>query len=99
VLQLVAIKALQAHGLPLAEVQRRLYGRSNSELEILLNTVTVGTPRPAPAPAVRWVELVIEPGVKLMVEENWSPGRSPAALEDRIRAALAALSGDGGTKS
>ena len=99
VLQLVAIKALQARGMPLADVQRNLYGRSNPELETLLNTVTIARPRPAAVRAVRWREVAIEPGVKLMVEENWSPGASPAALEDRIRAALAALAGDGGPKS
>ena len=99
VLQLVAIKALQARGMPLADVQRNLYGRSNPELETLLNTVTIGRPRPRPLHTVRWREVAIEPGVKLMVEENWSPGASPAALEDRIRAALAALAGDGGPKS
>jgi DNA-binding transcriptional MerR regulator len=98
VLQLVAIKALQARGMPLAEVQRTLYGRSNSELESLLNTVTFAPPNRAGARALRWREIAIEPGVRLMVEENWSRGVSPAALEDRIRAALAALAGDGGPK-
>ena len=99
VLQLVAIKALQAGGMPLAEVQKTLYGRSNSELESLLNTVTIAPSRTPALRSVRWRELTIEPGFKLMVEENWSPGASPAALEDRIRAALTALAGDGGPKS
>jgi DNA-binding transcriptional MerR regulator len=100
VLQLVAIKALQARGLPLAEVQKSLYGRSNSQLEMLLNTVTIGRPPQSQAlPTVRWKEVTIEPGVKLMVEEHWSPGTSPATLEDRIRAALAALAGNGGPRS
>jgi DNA-binding transcriptional MerR regulator len=96
VLQLVAIKALQAQGMPLADVQKSLYGRSNSELESLLNTVTIDRP---PVRTIRWHEVALEPGVKLMVEENWSPSTSPAALEDRIRAALAALAGHGGPKS
>lgn len=100
VLQLVAIKALQAQGLPLADVQRNLYGRSNSELESLLNTVTMAPPAKSPdVRAVRWREVTLEPGVKLMIEENWLPRTSPAALEDRIRAALAALSANGGPKS
>ena len=100
VLQLVAIKALQAAGLPLADVQRKLYGLRNSGLETLLDTVT--TARPAKSQtlrAVRWQEVTIEPGVKLLVEEGWSPRTSPAALEDRLRAALAALAGIGGLKS
>jgi DNA-binding transcriptional MerR regulator len=92
VLQLVAIKALQARGLPLAEIQARLYGRSNSELETLLSAVSQERPRPAGLRAVRWRELTVEPGLKVMVEDGWAPRSSPAALEERIRAALAALS-------
>ena len=92
VLQLVAIKALQARGLPLAEIQARLYGRSNSELETLLRAVSAEGPRPAGVRAVRWREVTVEPGLKVMVEDGWAPRSSPAALEERIRAALAALS-------
>jgi DNA-binding transcriptional MerR regulator len=92
VLQLVAIKALQARGLPLAEIQRQLYGRSNSELETLLGSVSQEQPRAAAVRAVRWREVAIEPGLKVMAEEGWAPRLSPAVLEERIRAALAALS-------
>jgi DNA-binding transcriptional MerR regulator len=92
VLQLVAVKALQARGLPLAEIQARLYGRSNSELETLLSAVSQERPRPAGVRAVAWREVTVEPGFKLMVEDGWAPRMSPAALEERIRAALAALS-------
>jgi len=100
VLQLVAIKALQAAGLPLADVQRKLYGLRNSGLETLLNTVTMGRPaKSLEVRAVRWREVTLEPGVKLMIEDGWSPRTSPAALEDRLRAALAALAGIGGPKS
>src|SRR5204862_4623314 len=35
-LQLLAIKALQAEALPLADVQSRLFGRSDAELESLV---------------------------------------------------------------
>jgi hypothetical protein len=99
-LQLAAIKALQAQGLPLSEVQARLYGRSNSELENLLETASQER-RPAPSEVrpLRWVELSLEPGVKLMIEEGWSPGASPAALLNRFSAALAALVEHGGMKS
>ena len=41
---------------------------------------------------MRLREVAIEPGVRLMVEEGWQP-RDPAALEGKIRAALAALGG------
>jgi DNA-binding transcriptional MerR regulator len=91
VLQLVAIKAYQARGLPLAEIQARLYGRSNSELETLLSAVAQEQPRQAGVRAVRWREVTVEPGFKVLVEDGWAPRLSPAALEERIRAALAAL--------
>jgi len=91
VLQLVAVKALQARGLPLAEIQARLYGRSNSELETLLSAVSQERPRPAGIRALRWREVTVEPGLKVMVEDGWAPRSSSAALEERIRAALAAL--------
>lgn len=91
VLQLVAVKALQARGLPLAEVQARLYGRSNSELETLLNSVSQGRPQAAEIRAVCWREVMVVPGLKIMVEDGWAPRLSAAALDERIRAALAAL--------
>jgi DNA-binding transcriptional MerR regulator len=100
VLQVVAVKALQALGLPLAEVQARLYGRSNPELETLLRGVAEERRgRTPPLRALTWREVALEPGLKLMVEESWSPRTSREALEDRIRAALAALAANGGAKS
>lgn len=99
VLQLVAIKALQARGMPLSDIQRELYGASNSELETLLREVTEARRRkPVEVRARSWREVVIEPGLKLMVEEGWSPRTDPAALEERIRAALAAVSQNGGVR-
>src|ERR1700693_4794234 len=38
-LQLLAIKALQALELPLAQIQQRLYGRSDAELKALVESV------------------------------------------------------------
>jgi DNA-binding transcriptional MerR regulator len=93
VLQLLAVKAMQARGAGLAEIQARVYGRSNLELETLLRTEEEARGRrPAPRPAaVVWREVALEPGLKLMVEEGWAPGMSPDALESKVRAALAAL--------
>jgi len=91
-LQLAAVKALQARGLPLADVQARLYGCSNSELETLLKAVSEDAPRATAVRPLRWRELTVEPGFKIMVEDGWASRLSPAALEERIRAALSALS-------
>jgi DNA-binding transcriptional MerR regulator len=92
VLQLLAIKALQAANLPLGEIQRRLYARSDEELKALIESLAAeARPRPAAVPpSVRLREVAIEPGVRLMVEEGWR-ARDPAALEAKIRAALAAI--------
>src|SRR2546423_9398499 len=43
--QLLAIKALQAAGLPLAQIQERLFGRSDAELQRLVASLQQ---RPAP---------------------------------------------------
>lgn len=93
VLQLVAIKALQAESLPLARIQERLYGRTDAELEALLAAASEARRRrPVQLREVRWREITLEPGLKLVAEEGWSP-RDPAVLEEKIRAALAAWNG------
>jgi DNA-binding transcriptional MerR regulator len=95
-LQLLAIKALQAFELPLAQIQQRLYGRSDLELKALVESLAEqARAEPGQAAAVtpvRLREVAVEPGVRLIVEEGWQL-RDPAALETRIRAALAALGG------
>lgn len=95
--QLLAVKALQAADLPLAEIQQRLYGRSDQELEGLVQLLSSPSETAPEAPALKLRELMIEPGLRLVVEEGWAP-RDPAALEQRIRAALAALCKPGGKR-
>lgn len=92
-LQLLTIKALQSHGFPLAEIQNRIYGRSESELESLLVALAGGnksdggdTPR-----AVVWREVTIAPGIKIMVEEGWLPTQPLKEITRKIEAALEAL--------
>ncbi len=97
VLQVLAIKALQHLGLPLGQIQNRLTGRSEAELESVLRGVTE---RPQPRkPAVKSValrEVVLEPGLRLLVEDGWTAS-DPETLVARFRAALTALSSsDGG---
>ena len=99
-LQLLAIKALQAVDLPLAEIQQRLYARSDAELKRLVEGLSAearehvaARQRENPVPTLRLREVAVEPGIRLIVEEGWKP-RDPAALEAKIRAALAALGGE-----
>lgn len=95
-LQLVAVKALQAADLPLAEIQQRLYGRSDRELESLIATVAAAQQEESGAqiqdevPALSLREVSLAPGLRLLVEEGWTPPDDMAALEQRFRAALAA---------
>lgn len=100
VLQLVAIKALQGASLPLADIQERLYGRSDRELEALLDALSRERRRRAPAVRpVRWREVTIEPGLKILAEEGWGVTADPSLLLKRLGAAVAALRNDGGSKS
>ncbi len=95
-LQLVAIKALQALNLPLAEIQSRLYGRSDSELEATLTGLADFWNQrkpPETVKAVIWREVIIEPGVKLMVQENWTPALDRDTTQQRITAVLDMLMG------
>jgi len=97
-MQVLAIKALQALSLPLTEIQSRLYGLSDSELESVITAVSGSLKDSAlgQAPeAVRtacWREIVIEPGLKVIAEESWQSKLDEAVVLDRIRAALSALS-------
>jgi DNA-binding transcriptional MerR regulator len=93
-LQLLTIKALQGRGMPLSEVQQRMYGLSDAELESLL-TALAEAPRaisPQPVQVRAWKEVIIEPGLKLMAEEGWFSKASQEDIEEKIRAAIAALS-------
>src|SRR5438067_9408892 len=70
-LQLLAIKALQAFDLPLAEIQRRLYARSDGELTQLVDALSAEAGERAQQtasapPALVLREVVLEPGLRLL---------------------------------
>lgn len=90
--RLIAIKALQLEGLPLAKIQERLFGRTDAELDALIAAVTAnGKTAPRGPKPIVWRELALSPGLKLMAEANWTPPDDPAEIESLFRAALAAL--------
>ncbi|MBX9686292.1 MAG: MerR family transcriptional regulator [Candidatus Obscuribacterales bacterium] len=98
VLQILAIKALQAINLPLSEIQTRLYGRSNTELEALLTSLSEfwekQESKQDKAEAVRstiWHEVIIEPGVKILIQEGWQTQQDIEATLKRVRNALEAI--------
>ncbi|MBI4347512.1 MAG: MerR family transcriptional regulator [Elusimicrobia bacterium] len=91
-LQLLAIKVLQASGVALSEIQERLYGASDAELDALLHSAA--EKRPAPRLAARVLrEVTLAPGLKLVAEEGFSARLDAATLERRVRAAIDALGG------
>lgn len=92
--QLLAIKALQASSLPLASIQQRLYGRSDAELSALV--VSLGTEateraqiRRAPA-ALLLREFAIAPGLRLVVEDGFRAADREEMVA-RLKAALDAI--------
>lgn len=96
VVQLVAIKALQLTQLPLSEIQTFLYGLSDAELETVISSVVASLPKlqkskSDPVRPTVWREIVIEPGLKLLAEENWKPTGDQSTIQNKILAALAAL--------
>ncbi len=90
-LQLAAIKALQARGLPLADVQKRLYANTDDELNAVLRDAASALKRlPRREMPIGWREIVLEPGLRLQAAADWTPA-SREALTKRFEAALSAL--------
>lgn len=94
-LQLLSVKALQRLRLPLSEIQERLYGRSDAELEAILAPVL--SPQPPVVGEETGLlmksrrEVVLGPGLTLVADEGWGAGDDPERLVSMFRAALAAL--------
>ncbi len=90
-LQLLAIKSLQGLSMPLGEIQARLYGKSDRELEAILESISSKRKfEGAEIDPLLWREVMIEPGLKIMAEDQWRPS-DEESLAKRICAALAAL--------
>lgn len=102
VLQLVAIKAMQAQRLPLREIRTRLADMDESALEKWLSDSTATLPRtktntarmtPAQT-SVRWIQVQLTQGAFAMVSESLLKDSRPSsvrALGDQLTAQLLAL--------
>jgi len=94
VLQILAIKSLQGLSLPLGEIQARLYGKSDKELEAILESISNKLKSDQRARAeihpLIWREVMIEPGLKIMIEDQWRLS-DEESLTERIQSALSAL--------
>lgn len=101
VMQLVAIKALQSVALPLSEIQSMLYGLTEDELDHVIGNVAESIRvkqklfKKETFKTTRWRELVIEPGLKLVVEDDWKSEMEESLLLDRLKAALDLLKKEG----
>lgn len=101
VLQILAIKALQSVSLPLSEIQSLLFGSTDEELENVVASVQESNRVKTKllkkdsfkeiSHVTRMSELVIEPGLRLLVEEGWKPNSDTEQILDRMRAVLEAL--------
>ena len=97
VLQLLTVKALQSMQLPLARIQEKLYGLTESELKSLLESITSSNKERKHSQATMQVasvyrELILEPGLKLTVADGYRSNLSVEALRERIEIALRVLS-------
>ena len=91
-LQLLAIKAMQGTDASLSRIQALLYGKTDRELEVLLADLARRRKESSkPLPVLSWKEITIEPGLKLVAVDSWSPGLSESQREEKIRAALEVL--------
>lgn len=97
VMQLVAIKALQSVALPLSEIQSMLYGLTSDELDHVIDNVAESVRvkqklfKKETLKTTTWREIVIEPGLKLLAEDEWLSELDDALLFDRLKAALEVL--------
>lgn len=97
VLQLLAVKALQSMQFPLARVQEKLYGLTESELKSLLQSIATSNKERKHSQAAMPVasiyrEIILEPGLKLTVADGYKSNLSIEALRERIEIALKVLS-------
>ena len=96
-LQLLAIKALQAEFLPLPEVQRRLYGRSENELQQVIEAATRPLETLEANQGVRtWLASPALPGLTLVVEDrekflDFIRSHRPEEAVERLKQAFDAL--------
>jgi DNA-binding transcriptional MerR regulator len=96
-LQLAAIKALQTRGLSHERIQSELYGRTNAELEAIVEA-SLPRKRAAPPPVVVQHEFALAPGLRLAADPATfarSATDDRAELVARFEAALDALANQG----
>ena len=101
-LQLLAVKALQSLQLPLARVQEKLYGLSESELKAILEAIAFNNKNQKHEPTLPvarvYREIILEPGLKITVADDYKSSLSSEELKEKIEIALKVLSFKGEIK-
>ena len=100
-LQLLAIKILQAEYLPLPEIQKQLFGRNEDELREVVNSASRVEEPAESRPQARnetWLTRRIVPGLRLVVEDrdlflDWLRNHSEAEVNQAVAAAIRELAG------
>jgi DNA-binding transcriptional MerR regulator len=92
-LQLLAIKILQAEYLPLPEIQKQLFGRTEQELKEVVDSASraeQASETLAPARNETWFTRRVVPGLRILVDDQdslveWLRGHSKDELVTQIR--------------
>lgn len=94
-LQLLAIKVLQAEYLPLPEIHKHLHGRTGEELSEIVDSAsrTSAPPKEASNQVESWLTLQALPGLRLVVEDrkallDWLKGHDDEETRSLLLAAL-----------
>lgn len=98
-LQLLAIKVLQAEYLPLPEIQKQLYGRSEDELRQLIEAATrseAAESKTARPKVESWLCRQLGPGIQLVVTDrqafqDWLRQERPEEVQKIFSDAMADL--------
>lgn len=99
-LQLLAIKILQAEYLPLPEIQKQLFGRSESDLKEVVDSATrveESTESRPPARNETWLTRRVVPGLRLLLDDRdlfleWLRGHSREEVVEQVVSAFEDLS-------
>jgi len=100
-LQLLAIKILQAEYLPLPEIQKQLFGRTEQELTEVVESATRADEPAESKPSARnetWLTRRVIPGLRLLVEDrelliDWLKSHSREELAGQIKTSVDDMTG------
>ncbi len=100
-LQLLAIKVLQSEYLPLPEIHKHLYGRSEEELRKIVESASYKSHKQKPTPHQEhiiqsWLTIQAAPGLRMIVEDRealleWEKSQSEEQISNKLYTAFSTL--------